>query len=53
MIEFSVVLLIAVVFAVGYYIIYRFGRFTDEIEQARHSSFESRDDDNDRDEYNE
>ncbi len=53
MIELSLVLLIAVIFTLGYYIIYRFGCFADIIEHARGSSFENSAEDSSRGEYTE
>ena len=51
MIEMLLVLLVAVIFGLGYYIVYRFGRFAEIVEHARRRKSDFDDDDNERIKY--
>ena len=51
MIEMLLVLLVAVIFGLGYYIVYRFGRFAEIVEHARRRKSDVDDDDSERIKY--
>ncbi len=51
MIEMLLVLLVAVIFGLGYYIVYRFGRFAEIVEHARRRKSDFDDDDSERIKY--
>ena len=51
MIEMLLILLVAAIFGLGYYIVYRFGRFAEIVEHARRRKSDFDDDDSERMEY--
>lgn len=51
MIEMLLILLVAVIFGLGYYIVYRFGRFAEIVEHARRRKSDFDGDDRERIEY--